>query len=690
MNTLSDKGRRMETAAVPAARAHALLTWRAWLIALSYVLVGIAALVPRIVALGTFINGDEANYWLHRSDVFLQAVRDGDYAQTVLTTHPGVTTMWLGAAGLVLKDALYDSGLVSDQSWSTILGLIRTPVVLAHVVCILVGYALLRKLVSAPAAALAALLWAVDPFVVGYSRLLHVDALLASFATLSLLAASLYWHHQLRPWALALSAVCAALAMLSKSPGVVLCPVVGAIALAAAWRDDPSPRRVVRAMLPFVVWCVLCGLTVVVVWPAMWSDPYTVYERLRSGVEAEALGEHQGGNFFLGRPDDNPGWLFYPASLALRLTPWTLAGLLLLPLGWWRLKRNTQHDLAGLTLFALLLTVGLSLFTKKLNRYLIPAFPALDIIAAVGLVGFADWLRAFDTRRRVAARGWGRMVGAAVLAAVVVLAPLNALRWHPYGLIAFNQALGGLDAAARTVALGSGEGLEQVAAWLNDQPDITGVTTITPLASSIQPYLREGADAIDVRAAPQLPANAGYVVVYINRAQKVPLDPPLDQFYGVVPPLHIVQLKGLPYAWIYHAPPAMATQRTVDFGDALRLHGLSMSAVERGQPLTVQLAWLKRAESASDYVLFAHLIGPDGQRVAQVDIPYPVSAWQPGRYERTEVPLALPADAPAGQYRLMIGLYDPATGQRLPLGSAAADPALNGPDALLLTEFDLR
>ena len=67
-------------------------------------------------------------------------------------------------------------GWLTDQSFSTTLALMRLPVVIAHVLGILLGYGMLRRLLPAATAALAAFLWAVDPFVLGYSRLLHVDA----------------------------------------------------------------------------------------------------------------------------------------------------------------------------------------------------------------------------------------------------------------------------------------------------------------------------------------------------------------------------------------------------------------------------------------------------------------------------------------------------------------------------------
>ncbi len=356
--------------------------------------------MPRVVALGLFVNADESNYWLQRSDIFLQAVRSGDFAATAITTHPGVTTMWLGAAGLMLQRGAFDYGLVQDESFTTLLALIRTPLMLFHVGAILVGYSLLRRLLHKPEAMLAGLLWAVDPFVIGYSRMLHVDALLATFATLSLLAACVYWHHGKRLWPLALSAVCGALAMLSKSPGIVLFPMLGAFAIAAAWREEGAPWRIKQVILPFLIWCTICGLTVLIVWPATWSAPLQVYDLLRLGVEAEADGEHQGGNFFFGQRDDRPGWLFYPVSLALRLTPWTMLGILVLPLVWRRLRASTQHDVAGLTLYVVVLTLALSIFTKKLNRYLVPGFPALDVLAAVGLIGMIDWFRSLGAQSR--------------------------------------------------------------------------------------------------------------------------------------------------------------------------------------------------------------------------------------------------------------------------------------------------
>src|SRR4051794_38354847 len=113
----------------------------AWVM-FGYLAIGLAALLPRVLALGLFITDDEANFWLMRSDVFLKAIRSGDFAATAITAHPGVTTMWLGAAGIVLRRALLSWGFLHSDAFPVVLALMRLPAVLAHVVVALLGYGL--------------------------------------------------------------------------------------------------------------------------------------------------------------------------------------------------------------------------------------------------------------------------------------------------------------------------------------------------------------------------------------------------------------------------------------------------------------------------------------------------------------------------------------------------------------------
>lgn len=683
--------RPLSGAARPALRVQALLI---------YLALGLIALLPRVWDLGGFITIDEANFWLRRSEIFLNALRSGDYAATALSAHPGVTTMWLGSAGILLRRVLLEWGLLSDLAFPTRLALLRLPAVLTHVAMILIGYGLLRRLFPTSVAALAALLWALDPFVIGYSRLLHTDALAASFATVSLLAALVCFRvissstpaqssGARRPaWLLiALSGVFAGLATLSKLPALALAPAVGLAALLYTARiqagADASQRGVwehlfavrnAQFVVPLLVWCAMLALTILALWPALWVSPLAAYRALREAVEVEGGQPHMMGNFFMGREVAAPGPLFYPVALALRLTPWVLLGLLALPIVWRRVPDNARRDLALLAAFALIFVLAMTIFPKKFNRYIVPAVPALDILAAAGLLfALANlWLRA------------------ALAMLVTVLGLGTLLRFHPYPIAYFSPLFGGPATGARTFVVGWGEGYEQAAVWLNQQPDISGVLTISNMTPTLQPYLRQGAQALAPRT-PALPEQAGYVVVYIEQVQRGNVLPPYDQFYGRATPLHTVEVGGIEYAWIYQAPPPVAVVRQADFGAQIGLRGFELGELHTGRPLALRLFWEARGAAPADYLLFVHLIGADGQRYAQADLPpggtaAPTSGWQAGRFFTTDLQLPLAQELPAGQYQLLIGLYDPASGQRVALGTGqAADPAIDGPEALLLT-----
>lgn len=649
---------------------------------LSYLIVGLAALLPRAFALGLYLTDDEANFWMRRSHAWLEAVAAGDWAATAISTHPGVTTMWLGAAGLVLRESLLAWGLLGGVDFPTALAFFRLPPVLAHVAGALLGLWMLRRLLPAPLALFAALLWALDPFFIGYSRLLHVDALAGTFATLSLLAACCYWRGPAgRPhgW-LILSGVCAGLAMLSKSPAVAVAPAVALVAWLAAWRRAGSPWPRPGTVGALAAWGLVAAATVFALWPALWASPLRAIAELRTGVEVEGAQPHMTGNFFLGRRDEAPGALYYPAALALRLTPWGLAGILLLPLAWRRAPSQGDYRplLAALAGFAVIFAVALTPFPKKFDRYLVPVAPSLAILSAAGLWSVADLLAARGLR-------WAR---AALPGAVVLAAAASALYWHPYGLLAYNQLLGGAPAGAATFRVGWSEGLDQVAAWLNAQPDITGVAVTAERTTSLNPYLRRGAQA-DFPVGGQLHRENGYVVVYIAQVQGGPPPPPFERFFGAAVPLHTVRLHGVDYAWIYQVPPPVASPRPAAFGEAIELRGFDGGAAARpGQAAELRLHWAARARPGADYWLFAHLVGPDGRRYAQVDQPYSTSQWEPGSFPAADLPVPLPADLPPGTYRLLVGLYDPATGLRLPIsGAPAADPALSGADALELAEL---
>ena len=143
----------------------------------------------------------------------------------------------------------------------------------------------------------------------------------------------------------------------------------------------------------------------------------------------------------------------------------------------------------------------------------------------------------------------------------------------------------------------------------------------------------------------------------------------------------------LPPAVPVNAAPAHENGATFD--GRFRLLGYDApESVLPGDLMTVTLHWTADAPDGRDYTVFVHLLDAAGQLVAQSDGQpragmYPTSIWSGGEHIVDEHALILPASLPPGDYSIRVGLYDAASGARLP----AYDPAGNryGDDAVDVT-----
>lgn len=109
-----------------------------------------------------------------------------------------------------------------------------------------------------------------------------------------------------------------------------------------------------------------------------------------------------------------------------------------------------------------------------------------------------------------------------------------------------------------------------------------------------------------------------------------------------------------------------------------------------GDTLQVELKWAALAAPQANYNVSLQLLGPDGALVAAADRTpgngfRPTATWQAGEQVVDRFALAVPAGAAPGVYQLRLVLYDPATGQRLPVQLAGAPAG----DSLLFQELSM-
>ena len=118
-------------------------------------------------------------------------------------------------------------------------------------------------------------------------------------------------------------------------------------------------------------------------------------------------------------------------------------------------------------------------------------------------------------------------------------------------------------------------------------------------------------------------------------------------------------------------PALRATGEPAGFGGLITLDRADTEPAAAGESLPLMLAWTVTAAPGNDasYATFAHLEDLNGYRWSQIEQDaYPAGEWQPGEVilERIDVPV--PAGMPPGDsglYRLRLGRFDPAGGERL-------------------------
>jgi hypothetical protein len=626
--------------------------------ALRPVLVGLALLVlaalVRCWSLDAYVTIDESR-WVQRASDFWALIGQGNREDTFIIGHPGVTTMWTALVGMGPERARHfsflegrDDATRRDGYFDALIAA-RRPFALIAAFGVAAVTLLGWRLLGAGPAILAGLLLTFEPFLIAHARVAHLDSGLTVYTAITLLAGLIFWTAGGAWPYLVLSGVAAGLAFLTKAPSVF---VIGFVPLVAAVSWATGPDRSVRSLLlrasQLLVWGGLAFLVSLVLWPAFRVDPVGTLLRMAQFTERVGGGEHD--NFFAGVVTDDPGPFFYPLALLLRVAPLTLVGVVVLAVLARQIDAPRRWTAIWLALYCVGFTLMMDIGPKKFARSLRPIFPAVGLLAGLGL-----WLGARLVQRRWSVRS--AYASGALLAAVLVLQVATFLSVQPYPLAYYNPLLGGGAVADRLVLIGWGEGLDQIAAWLNAQPRAIGEPTV---ASSYQRVLQA---QLQGSAVPlERVRMADYVVPYVNTLQRGADNDVLAPYLAGGPPEYAVRINGIEYARVYrgpHYPEGAIVGADVGGGVTLLsyLAAPGRGDVRSGEEVTVQLRW--NQAPPSELRVTVAIQAPDGRAVVQDERPVgvdgPDELGQPGEIHR----LTIPARTPKGEYRLAVRVLDP-------------------------------
>jgi hypothetical protein len=630
--------------------------------------------------------------WYSRAIRFGDALLAQDWAETYQRYHPGVTTMWLSGIGVKLFG--WQQGLSSDQ----LLGIAPTkpgtlddavaagvvPLAFVIALCTALSYVLLSRIAGRRTGFAGSCLLALDPFHITYSKVLHVDGLLATFMLVSVLFL-LNYLHRTRWRDLILSGVFAGFAFLSKSPSlflipyaaltvgtyVLLPPGLGARANGRRWGWF---RRLWVFLRVLLTWGGVAAVVFVALWPAMWVGPLHVLRGIGARIIFHVETAHRNPVFFNGRVTlEDPGLSFYLATMAWKTTLVTLPMVCLaLVFALLRFRRGGYGRVVGLLiLYVIFFTVQMGLSARKELPYLLPVFPVLDVVAAFGLVQSVE---AIGRLRWLQKRGW--LPTAFVVLALAFQAGVVLPR-HPYYGTHHNTLLGGSRVAQRILPLqDQGEGLDLAARHLNTLPRAQRASAGLHRRNAAI-FRRSFVGLTSIVNDPQ----ANYRIYYVNQVMRHLGGEEWEATWRADrqgTPVWSVAFDGVTYVWVYGAPPEKPAlggpEYEVDYrlGEHIQLKRVRLSAetLAPGDMLTVVPIWVSDGAVERSYKVFCHLLSPNGALVGQRDgLPLygvrPTPSWRAGEIIEDSYEILLDGDLAPGEYELSVGMYDAETMERL-------------------------
>jgi hypothetical protein len=618
----------------------------------------LAVVLPRLTALNQYVIVDEADRWRWAKE-FVLALSRGDLAGTrVGDGYPGIVPIWAESIGIFIEAVrrslvggawLDEAGLhllLHEWERTAFLAQQRLPIVLLNIGLVLAVIGVVWRLWGREVALVGGLLMALDPFYLSDSRVNRAEAVITGLMTLSMLALALY-HQQRRRRYILISGLFGGLSFLTKIQALAILPAVVLAGGLICW-PSPSLRgargqwwlylsQLIRLGL---LWAAAACLTWLILWPAMWVTP-TETLALVYNYTTRKVGEEGVNLFFWGQTyqDADPGFLFYPLVFLLRITPVALLGLL--ALGWWRrgepgrLERSNSRLPSGamiLIIYIAVYALVMSLGSHKQDRYLLPIFLSVDILAAIGLC-------------RLLLRS--PLIIHHLSFIILLLQALTIWPHHPYYYSYFNPLLGGGQTAVKLLRVGWGEGMDQVGAYLAQKPNSRELVVSSRFTHNMLGFKGElialGPDGRWTQS--------DYVVLYVQQVQRrQDPSPGFIDYFLARPPEHVITLGDIEYAWIYPIPFSVPANPQVSLlPDEAALLGYRWEANEQ-----IRVVWENLGITDDGRQLVAR-VGGGAWAVCEPDTAFATRARTPGAYVESLCAPTLAGLSP-GIYTVEFGL----------------------------------
>lgn len=346
--------------------------------------------IPYTYMLGNDMTASDDFHFKNWSYVFMKEFEVRNFDRLYVSIQPGVLTIYSNIVGFkslyLLKDRL---GLIpqTGKDFELLLNTFQKfPKVMLILAVLLLSINKLAKLTNTKFAALFGILLALEPLVVGHSRVIQTDALPMFLALLTLL--TLYDHrvNKTTKYSFILIGFLCALCVLEKSLYFTLCiVVVGELGLRILKATEKKTYLIELVTYSAVF---LCSL--VLLFPAFWGNfSFTLY-RLTIGSFVFGIQGLDTETFTYAKTQHIQDVFYYFRFILNKISIEVWIGILLFFTSIRRLKQDTNWNHIPLVAFPLISFCVLLLAEKKLGRYTLVIFPYLILLAAIGYYKFFE------------------------------------------------------------------------------------------------------------------------------------------------------------------------------------------------------------------------------------------------------------------------------------------------------------
>lgn len=402
-------------------------------------------LLSRFLYLGfDTINPDGVN-WHYRSQQFIVGLKQADFAKTYQHYHPGVTLMWVSGTAIELYKQFTGIKTYDQYNFLAFDFVAKSSVVLVQLVLSLILLNCLHKIIGWKYAYTSLLLFSMEPFFLGNSRLYHMDVFLALFVLISLCYSWLALQNFTYKKAV-LAGVFLSFSFLTKSIGIGA--LIFVLLYSLVYFLNKKDKKVLLKYTGVVLVSFL--IATFIFFPALWVNPFYYIGQIFS--EAERIGVRDGhGQILFGEYTRDGGPLFYPLVLLMKITPFMIAGVLLYFISSFKkvlevLKKPSSkysNFYFFLTVFYLGYFVVMIFPSKKIDRYMIPIYPFFGILATSGFM----FLRKFFIKKNFV-----RVFDSFLILFVVMFYAVPLISLYPYYFTYTSPVFGSADSANKIIA----------------------------------------------------------------------------------------------------------------------------------------------------------------------------------------------------------------------------------------------